>query len=204
MQQQANVKEIFLLGGPNIGKGTRAKIFGETYDASILEMSALLDGGLPDGNFVEDDIVLKLWRKETGLGDERILIPGLCVHDGIPRTEPQSAGVLESISVSDLFGSTVFWDMNMNDDQMAGRFWNRYWENKAAGTLRPDESDDPEVAEKTFKHRLSIYRDNHHGILESLKASGARVFESHLTDDPGADVSAFAEFVGWGVPVGSV
>lgn len=197
--------DVFLLGAPATGKKTRTGVLEETVGVRIFEMSHILSGSKndlvikakKDGNLVDDETVLLEWEEATGLGDEIFLSNERRVHDGIPRSVGQVKGIIQTMSGNGLLPQTVFWEMQMTDKKIAGRFWQRYWENRQNGTLRDDESEDPTKAQETFKHRLSIYRSNHREIMGVIRKSGVRVFSSYLTDNAAKDSAAIAQFAGW-------
>jgi adenylate kinase len=153
---------IVFIGPPGSGKGTQAQILKDTKlpNLHILTVSSLLKGKSIDGSLLGDEIKNKmdngdliddtivisvLKEKIENLKDEQILI------DGFPRSSVQA------LALKDIFHENDIKIINfiVSDHELLQRIKKRSQEES-----RADDS--------VFEKRLSIYKQSHTEITNSL------------------------------------
>ena len=154
---------LIFLGPPGAGKGTQASHIVEKYGIPQLSTGDILRAAvaaeteigkkakavMDAGNLVSDEIV-------AGIVAERIeqedCLPGFLL-DGFPRTVRQ-AEMLDEILADKGRAIDCVLELVVDEEALVDRLNNRIAETKAAGgEVRADDN------EETFRHRLSVYRE---------------------------------------------
>ena len=167
---------VIFLGPPGAGKGTQAATISAKHDIPQLSTGDMLRAAIAAGSdigkqakavidageLVSDDIVAGIVEERIGMSD---CARGFLL-DGFPRTLEQARmldGILER---ADRKLSCVL-SLEVDEDALVERLNRRVAEAKAAG--QPVRSDDNE---ETFRHRLSVYREQTAPLIPHYEATG--------------------------------
>lgn len=154
---------LIFLGPPGAGKGTQAKFITEKFGIPQLSTGDMLREAvaagteiglkakavMDSGNLVSDEIVAGIIADRI---EEEDCKAGFLL-DGFPRTLVQ-AQMLDSILDGKGRALDVVLELKVDEELLVERLNNRIAETKAAGgDVRADDN------EETFRHRLSVYRE---------------------------------------------
>ena len=167
---------VIFLGPPGAGKGTQAATISAKHDIPQLSTGDMLRAAIAAGSdvgkqakaiidrgeLVSDEVVAGIVEERIGMSD---CTRGFLL-DGFPRTLEQARmldGILER---ADRKLSCVL-SLEVDEDALVDRLNHRVAEAKAAG--KPVRSDDNE---ETFRHRLSVYREQTAPLIPHYEAQG--------------------------------
>lgn len=178
---------VVLIGRPGVGKGTQSKRLAELLGVLHIATGDLLRDAqredsplgkriaeaIDNGNLVSDALVMDLVRQR--LNDEAASKG--CIFDGIPRTT-QQADLLDELLAESGEGVGLALELVVDEELATNRMLQRAHEEG-----RPDDTP------ATIKHRMQVYLDQTHplvdyyqkrGVLHSLDGSGSPddVFEA--------------------------
>ena len=154
---------LIFLGPPGAGKGTQADLISDKYGIPKLSTGDMLRAAvaaqteiglkakavMDAGNLVSDAIVAGIVSERIEADDCK---PGFLL-DGFPRTVVQ-AEMLDMILKEKKRALDVVLELKVDEEVLVDRLNSRVAETKAAGKeVRADDN------EETFRHRLSVYRD---------------------------------------------
>lgn len=164
---------VLLIGAPGSGKGTQGVRIAERYRIPHISSGQLLrdhvergsDLGravepfLARGDLVPDDLVLAMITEELAgpsAADGYVL-------DGFPRNVAQAQAAERTAELDDRLDAVLFLDLPPQEvfDRLAER------------ARRSDRPDDQEEA--TVRHRLRVYEDRTHPLLDHYRSRGLLV-----------------------------